>query len=999
MGKRICFLSLVIAAALCGAKPVDAQSGLLVSSDETNDVRLYTPPPGPANQTIFVAPGLGGLSAPTGLTFDWQGNLYVGGSSLAGAVMEYDKTGAFVKVLVQASAGGLIFPEGMTFGPDGLLYVCDNRPDGGGAVLRFDGKTGAFVDAFVPNDFTKNGGLSEPLDLSFGPDGNLYVSSSFVVQANNNLSGAVIRYDGRTGAFIDYFVAPGSNGLSFPWGLTFGPDYNLYVANGGANSVMQFDGRKGTFMKNFVSASSGQLSSPTGIVFGPDMNLYVGSGEGAGASSVKRYNGQTGAYIDDYVPASTGLNFPTFLAFSQDQSCPQSVRDSDGDGIPDCWELNGVNINGSHLSFPGANPYHKDIFVELDWMPGWQPTQTALNDVIAAFANAPVNNLDGTTGINLNIELDEQITTNPLYPTNQWITFAPCAYPSAPTPDFGDLQNQWFGTATERSDPNAAALLKTKAEIYHYGIFAFGLLNTGYSGCAALPGRIFTVSLGGWGFGNTTSTEEASLMHELGHNLGLWHGGLEDDPVNQNSYNCKPNYLSVMSYSREYDGVWVANRPLDYSRKALPTLYKVLAVGSQMYPGLDETQGIGFVPNARTFYTCPDSVAQMKNVDASGAIDWDCDGSATGTSVVNQAINQLYWTDSQRQQHFLCTGDGNVLQGYDDWDNLQLNFNGPSSGAGGAAIGIGTPQLELTFDAVLSASQDTVPPAIATSVSPLPNAAGWNNSNVGITVGCVDESASPYVSGLQAITLSGAVSATSGTSPLTATLTTEGANQQVGVSCSDNAQNVSTAQLGPFNVDKTPPVVTITGVTNGAVYTFGSVIPTAGCNTTDALSGVQSNANVSVTGGINGAGTFTATCSGAVDIAGNIAPPVNVTYTVQYNFSGYFNPILNDGSAYFHSGRTIPVKFQLTAADGSIVSSAVANIQVFEILNTPTGTVDESIDTLASGNSNTGTLFRFDPTSNQYIYNLSTSGYATGTYLLRTTISDGSTHDVQFSIK
>src|SRR6202040_2922909 len=101
------------------------------------------------------------------------------------------------------------------------------------------------------------------------------------------------------------------------------------------------------------------------------------------------------------------------------------------------------------------------------------------------------------------------------------------------------------------------------------------------------------------------------------------------------------------------------------------------------------------------------------------------------------------------------------------------------------------------------------------------------------------------------------------------TLTTEGTNQKIRVSCSDVANNLSTAQLGPFNIDKTPPVVTVTGVTNGAIYTFGSVLPTAGCNTTDALSGVATNATVSVTGGTNGAGTFTATCAGATDIAGN----------------------------------------------------------------------------------------------------------------------------------
>ncbi len=158
-------------------------------------------------------------------------------------------------------------------------------------VLRYDGQTGAFIDAFVT---AGSGGLSGPTGLVFGPDGNLYVSSF-----NNN---QVLRYDGTTGAFIDVFVPPGGGGLNVPTGLVFGPDGNLYVSSIGTDEVLRYDGTTGAFIDAFVTAGGGGLRGPIGLVFGPDGNLYVGSG----TNEVLRYDGQTGAFIDAFVTAGSG---------------------------------------------------------------------------------------------------------------------------------------------------------------------------------------------------------------------------------------------------------------------------------------------------------------------------------------------------------------------------------------------------------------------------------------------------------------------------------------------------------------------------------------------------------------------------------------------------------------------------------------------------------------------------------------------------------------------
>ena len=47
------------------------------------------------------------------------------------------------------------------------------------------------------------------------------------------------------------------------------------------------------------------------------------------------------------------------------------MSDSDGDGLPDEWETKGIDIDGDGLAditLPNANPQHKDIYLQIDWM-------------------------------------------------------------------------------------------------------------------------------------------------------------------------------------------------------------------------------------------------------------------------------------------------------------------------------------------------------------------------------------------------------------------------------------------------------------------------------------------------------------------------------------------------------------------------------------------------------------------------------------------------------
>jgi len=116
-------------------------------------------------------------------------------------------------------------------------------------------------------------------------------------------------------------------------------------------------------------------------------------------------------------------------------------------------------------------------------------------------------------------------------------------------------------------------------------------------------------------------------------------------------------------------------------------------------------------------------------------------------------------------------------------------------------------------------------------------------------------------------------------------------------------------------------------------------------------------------------------------------------------FGGYLQPVNADGTSIFRVGRTVPFKFQLTNCAGGFISNAVATIQIFFFANHVVGSEVE--DVTSAGQANTDNLYRFDPTSNQYIYNLSTKNLTGGaSYLVRTTIvGDPTPHDVIISTR
>jgi DNA-binding beta-propeller fold protein YncE len=251
-----------------------------VVSSGTNSVIRYTP----SGQLLgtFVAAGSGGLSNPKAIAFGPDGNLYVS-SVTNNNILEYSgSTGAFLSTFVSAGSGGLNNPCGIVFGPDGNLYVSSCGTE---SVDRFQGPLGSGPGSPLPAAgqsgatfvASGSGGLAGPNELTFGPNGNLFVSNNLPVAAITNNNYGVLEFDAATGAFITTYV--GSNYVNLPRGIAFDQEGRLYVADQATNAIHRFDSQ-GNYLDDPVASSASSLQSPIGIVFDAQGGLLVSSRDG-----------------------------------------------------------------------------------------------------------------------------------------------------------------------------------------------------------------------------------------------------------------------------------------------------------------------------------------------------------------------------------------------------------------------------------------------------------------------------------------------------------------------------------------------------------------------------------------------------------------------------------------------------------------------------------------------------------------------------------------------
>jgi len=267
----------------------------------------------------------GGLTSPGHLLLGPDHQLYVA-SRMTNEILRYDaETGVFLDVLVgddpatpdQDESGGLTSPGHLLLSSDHQLYVASEMTD---EILLYDAETGAFLGVLVGDDLAtptidESGGLRGLSSMAFGPDGELYVSS---LHTNR-----ILRYDARSGDFLNILVGDNPNtlnidesgGLQGPSGIVCCPNGELYVSSLHTHAILRYDGRTGAFLDIFVAASSGGLLAPSQLIFGPDGQLYVSS---LHTQQILRYDGRTGAFLGVSVDLATShgeLPNPVHLIF------------------------------------------------------------------------------------------------------------------------------------------------------------------------------------------------------------------------------------------------------------------------------------------------------------------------------------------------------------------------------------------------------------------------------------------------------------------------------------------------------------------------------------------------------------------------------------------------------------------------------------------------------------------------------------------------------------
>ena len=242
----------------------------------------------------------------------------------------------------------------------------------------------------------------------------------------------------------------------------------------------------------------------------------------------------------------------------------ESLQDSDGDGFPDEWELNGYTAaDGTALPLHrwGADPERKDLFLQLNWMKSewetngcsekrdfapteadferflecsrantnvYRPSRETLNDLVDLFDKK---------GYNLHIDAGAYYSNIPGIERHggQTVDYAPYYF---------DGEVPGIRLLSDRRN-----LLGPRQSVFRVGVIG-DMQDRGNlsSGNALVSDGAFYVAKNYL----MTSQDQVrnTILHEFGHNLGLTHSGASSVEKPNSAY--VPKYVSVMNYLYQF---------------------------------------------------------------------------------------------------------------------------------------------------------------------------------------------------------------------------------------------------------------------------------------------------------------------------------------------------------------------------------------------------------------------------------------------------------------